>query len=821
VNDRHQSSLSLLGLAVLSSATLLYEIALTRVYSVAQFYHFAFMIISLAMLGSGASGTFLALFPESARRRGPAVTYVLALAQALSVIGSYLLINLLPFDSYALIVDPKQLGVLLIHYLFLAVPFFCSGMVLGILLTRRRTNVGAIYAVNLAGGAFGCLLAIVLPRWLGGDGTLVFSGALSCLSALCYGISRSSGPSACRVLAASLLGAFILSLLVARPSFLSLRISPYKALSYAMQYPGADIVYQQWNAFSRVDVVESQGIRSLPGISYRYEGALPSQRGLFVDADNMNPIIEKDAAGAGAQDWSSFMPTALAYQLRPGGDVLVLNPEGGLEIEVALAQGARSVTAVAPNPLTIESAGATYRQPSVIAVVEEPRSHVLRSSESYDVVALPLTESYHPVRSGAYSLSEDYSLTVEAFQDYLRVLGEDGILVATRWLQIPPSESLRLFVLAVNAVKASGGSPEAQIVAFRGFSTMTLLVKRSRFERDELAALWTFVSERAFDVVLAPDLEPGKLNRCNVLEEPLYHNVFEAYLHAPDGDRWLADYEYDVTPPTDERPFFGHYFRASQAGETVAGLGKTWQPFGGAGYLALVTMAGVALLAAVLIILLPLTVVRRNEGMVGPADRAEAAGRRVPRRRLAYFALIGLGYMLIEVPLIQRFIVFVGQPTYALASVLGGLLLFSGVGSLLSRGLGNRLALAGVVIVAVAYLWLLPVLFRYLLPIPQISRVLLSVGLVAPLGLLMGMPFAQGMRLLRKSNPRYVAWAWGVNGSASVVASVGASLLALVAGFHWVLVTGALCYSGAWVLSGEGSPPWGRSSSRTRGTKVT
>lgn len=807
----------LAGLVALSAASLLYEIALTRLYSVAEFYHFAFMIISLAMLGTGASGTVLALLPGRVRGRWRPMAYLLALAQGLSIVGAYLLMNHLPFDSYALLVDPKQVLLLLSHYVLLAVPLFCSGMILGLLLSRPEANVGGLYAASLAGGSLGCILAILLPRQLGGEGTLLFAGALSCFSALCY---VTSGRLRIWVLEGGVslgLGAIMVAQAVIVPPLMALRLSPYKALSYAMQYPGADAVYSAWNAYSRVDVVRSEGIRSLPGLSYRYQGDLPSQSGLFSDADNLSPIVGKSGSEG---DWTSYMPTALAYRLWPGADVLVLDPQGGLEVEVALEQGAAHVTAAMPNHLIVEACGSVYTQAGVSVVTEQPRSHVRATPRRYEIVVLPLIESYHPVQSGAYSLSEDYALTVDAFEDYVQVLARDGVLVATRWLQMPPSESLRLYVLAVDAVERTGGDAETQIVALRGYSTMTLLVKRTPFSSEELAAVRAFAADRAYDLVAAPGLDPGEANRYSVLAEPLYYDAFRGYLSAPDRGAWLSDYAYDVTPPTDDHPFFGHYFRASQVREVLAGLGRTWQPFGGAGYLALLVIGLVALGASAIIIFLPL-VVARHRARSERALQRERVPARLPVRRLAYFGLIGLGYMLIEIPLIQRFIVFVGQPAYALTAILGGLLLWSGVGSALSLRLTNRRALAGAVLLAVAYLWLLPVFFAALLGLSQTARLFLSVAMVAPLGLFMGMPFAQGMRLLRAEAEGHVAWAWGVNGAASVVGSVGASLLALASGFRWVLLAGAACYSAAWVAAGGGAVLWDWLRSRTRGTKVT
>jgi len=283
------------------------------------------------------------------------------------------------------------------------------------------------------------------------------------------------------------------------------------------------VITQQWNSFSRVDVVESGGVRSLPGLSYRYMAAPPPQRGLLVDGDDLNPILALSAeASPDALAFTGYLPTAIAYQLRPDAHVLVLEPRGGLETWIALAQGVAHVTAVEANPLIVAAAEDIYRAPRVTAVLEDPRSFVRCTPSRYDVVTLALTTPYRPIRSGAYSLSEDYRYTVEAFRDDLNTLAPGGLFVVTRWLQTPPSESLRAFALAVTALEQIGGDPAQQIVAFRGYATLTLLVKAAPFTPAELDAIRSFAAERAFDLVYAPDIHPEEINQYNVLQEPVY-----------------------------------------------------------------------------------------------------------------------------------------------------------------------------------------------------------------------------------------------------------------------------------------------------------
>ncbi|MGB9723076.1 MAG: spermidine synthase [Chloroflexia bacterium] len=785
---------TLFGLFLLSAGTLLFEVNLTRLFSVAQFYHFAFLVISLAMLGYGASGTALALFPSWVRRRSLSW---LALAGALSTGGAYLLSNVLPFDSFTIAWDRRQLLILALDNLALAVPFFCSGAVLGLLFVLEPGSSGRFYAANLAGSALGGLLALLAPSLFGGEGTVLLSGLLSGLSALLLGSGRLQRGAACLAVVLYLAG------LLLPPPFLEVRLSPYKGLSDARQFPDSTLTFRRWNGFSRVDRVQSSAIRSLPGLSYTYLAPLPPQQGLFVDGDDLSAVLELDPSLLeerplpAALDFTGYLPTAIAYRLHRGGQALVLEPRGGLEIWVALAQGAAEVTAVEANPLIVEAAGAIYRHPHVGVVVEDARSFVRRTSERYDVVTLALSAPYRPIQSGAYSLAEDYHNTIEAFGDYLARLRPGGVLVVSRWLQMPPSEELRTFALALTAVERAGGEPARQIVALRGYAMLTLLVKAEPFMPAELDAIRRFAAERALDLVYAPDIRPEEANRYNVLREPVYYETFRSLLEAEDRPAWYAAYPFEVSPPEDDRPFFGHFFKWSQIGEVVAEAGRRVEPFGGAGYLVLLLLLAVALGAAVAIVLLPLLFRRRTEVPPGPERPLSFLAT------LAYFGLLGLAYLLVEIPLVQQFILFLGHPAYALTVVLFALLLFSGLGSALSARLPLRPALALLVLVLVLYPFLLPSLFARALGWPFGGRVLLSVLVLSPAGMLMGVPFPAGLRRLEQRHPRRIPWAWGVNGAASVVAAVLAALLSLSFGFRWVLFSGAFCYAGAFLSAGR------------------
>ena len=770
-----------LGVFLLSASTLAFEIALSRLFSLAQFYHLAFMTVSLALLGAGASGTALSVWPWL-RRGDPARRLSqFALLTALATLGSFALANWLPFDSFAIAWDRRQIFYLALMYLALSTPFFFGAMAVGWLLSARPEDGPRIYAANLVGSAMGCLLALGALAWGGGEGAVVFCAWLAALAALACCLSCVRG----RVGTLTVWVVVLLSVaLFMRPAFLAIRLSPYKALSQSLRYPGSQQVWSRWNVFSRVDLVRSPGIHSFPGLSYAYLGTLPRQDGLTFDGDDLSPIT---FALSGDTSFADYMPAALAFRLRPGARALILEARGGQDVIAALANGARHVTAVEPNEIAVDAvqrAALFGADPRVRLIVEEVRSYVCRSRETFDVVQLSLASPYRPVTSGAYSLVEDYSLTVEGFTDDLARLSDGGLLVVTRWLQTPPSEPLRLYALAVTAAERSGLDPARNIVALRGYNTTTVVVKRGVLTDEELSIVREFARARKFDLVAMPGLRPDEANRYNVLDDDAFYRTFNELLVSTDRRQFYAAYPFDVTPPTDDRPFFGHYFKWEQAGQVWAQLGKTWQPFGGAGYFVLVVLLVLAAVSAGVLTVLPL-VVRRAKSELASRSSLFA---------LAYFALLGLGFLFIEIPLVQRLILLAGKPVYAMAIVLFGLLIFSGLGSLLSRRMPWRGALAALMILALTYPMLLPVLFQATLGLPLGARLVIGVGLLAPLGILMGMPFPKGIAWLERASPDLIPWAWGVNGAVSVVASVLAALVALSAGFTVVLAAGAACY---------------------------
>ncbi|MGQ9492765.1 MAG: hypothetical protein ACUVR2_03240 [Anaerolineae bacterium] len=804
------------GILLISAAMMFFELTLTRLFAVTQWYHFAFISVSVALLGFGASGTWLTLRPlesgnqqspkgSSSQKQGYAIMGRLATNAfffSLSILVAYLAMNYVPFDSYRIALEQRQLLYLALYYPALILPFFFAGLCIGLSLAAWPRRANTLYAANLVGSATGSLLVLALVPLLGGTGAVISASLLGLVATLSFSLGTVSLPKSWQECArrpvscilCPVLLAFVLIMLLHTPTWFALRLSPYKTLSISLLFPDARLVFSRWNAFSRVDVVESTGIHSAPGLSLSFTASLPKQLGLLIDGANLSPITCVQSPSD--ERFLHYLPTTLAYQLRPRARALVIEPRGGLDLLTALSNGASSVVALESNSLVVqavreqmdECSTAVYDDSRVTVVLEEARSYLRRSKEQFDVIQLSLSDTYQPVISGAYSLSESYAYTVAAFIEYLNHLREEGILVITRWVQSPPTEELRACALVAEALQRAGiGDPSQRVVAFRTWSTATILAKCTPFRGDEIAQLKEFCASRRFDLIYYAGVAADETNRYNVLRDTAHYDTFQQVLTGSGQRDFFQQYPYEISPPSDDRPFFFHYFKWSQTQNILRGLGKMWQPFGGSGFLILVALLVLATFLSILFILLPLVFSSRKRLIASSPLHLTAL-------YLLYFASLGLGFLFVEMPLLQQFILFLGQPTYSFSLVLFSILLFSGVGSSVAGRFPLLRILPILVVIVLVYPFLLSKLFVFAIGWSLPLRLAIAVLSLGPLGFLLGQPMPGGIRLLEQHAPQWIPWAWAVNGCASVISSIVAVMGAVSFGFSCILIVGALTY---------------------------
>jgi spermidine synthase len=771
------------GIMLISAGSLTFEVGLTRLFAIQQFHHFAFVVVSLAVMGFAASGLVLSL------RRRPASLPLLAIAFTLASAFSYLTINFLPFDSYSIAWDFRQVWILLLYFSVAGAPFFFSGWSVGACMASAGADAHRPYAANLVGSALGVPLALIVISSFGEESTITLAIFLGLLAAISFSAHRVTW---LFLTAVSLLVLFGLI----TPQILALRLSPYKPLSIARLAPAARITLSNSSASARVNVVESSSIHVLPGLSLNAPIIPPRQAGLFVDGDGPTPINALSPESTQAEDIAAYMPPSLAYELRQDANVLVLTPGAGLDLVIALSSKARSVTTAFGEPaireiLTNEYADFSERllfHPKLSVYSGTSRKILRKTDEAFDVICFALSQGFRPVTSGAFSLSENFDLTTESFRDAYRRLSENGLLVITRWLGTPPSESARAWSTLLEAFRDENAADlSGRLIAYRGMRTATIIGARRPYTRAELEAARSFLERNGFDPIYLPDLQSEELNRHNRLPEDVYHEIYLAILETPEAA--IGSYDFDLRPPTDDRPFFYHFFRWRQTPEVLGSLGLTWQPFGGSGYLVLLALLALMLVLAVPMIVMPAWIARRKrQRNTLPANRA-----------MLYFACLGAGYMLVEIPLIQRLALPLERPVFALAITLFTLLLASGLGSFISPRVPLRYSLLSLVGVLIATNVVLPGIIPVSLAWPLGARMILLAATLIPCGLLMGIPFASGLRILHESSPGATPWAWAVNGAVSGLSGVAAAMIALDAGFSITFYIGALAYFGAWL----------------------
>jgi hypothetical protein len=793
----------LLGVGLISAAILAFEVLLMRLYAIVGWHHFAYMMISIALLGFGASGTGLTLLGGRLTRRFPIVFAACAVLFALSSIASVALALRLPFNPLAIVWERGQLLWLGLAYIVLLPPFLFGATALGLAFTRYPQAIGRLYACDLVGAGLGALGVVGLLFVLSPEATLrcVAGLGLAAAALALWAPARAPRVGACGLGAAAVLVALWLP-----PGWTALRphISEYKGLPMALSAPDARIVDERSSPLGLIDVVESPAIpfRHAPGLSLNNVLEPPEQRAVFTDGDALSAItrFDGDTAPLGYLD---YVTAAAPYHLLPAPRTLILGAGAGEQVLLAILHGAPEIDAVELNPQIVALlrqdyaafAGGIYDRPEVEIRVDEARSAVRRTSERYELIQIPLLYSFGAAATGTQSLHENYTYTVEAITDYLAALEPGGLLSVTLWLKLPPRDSVKLFATAVEALRRMGaGEPGARLAMIRSWSTATLLVRNGAFAPGEIAALRAFATERSFDVAWAPGLAPAEANRFNVLERPYLHEAATALL-GPDSQAFLESYKFAVAPATDDRPYFFDFFKWRFLPELVA-LG----PQGAAalldmGYVILAaTLVQAAALSAILI-LAPLALGRGRLG--GPAPRARVVG---------YFLALGLGFLFVEIAFIQRFILFLGHPLHAVAVVLAGFLAFAGIGSaiapLLDRKVGGRarpiaVATTAIAALSVAYLVVLPPLFDALVGWSAPGKIAVTLALIAPLAVAMGMPFPLGIARVARDGASLVPWAWGINGCASVVAAVLATLLAIHLGFTAVLLAAVALYLAA------------------------
>ena len=792
------SSPPVYSILVISSAALAYEVLLMRLFSIIQWHHMAYMVISLALLGYGVSGTFVTLFRNHLVKRFQISYFANALLFGISSIGCFLLAQLIPFNTLEILWDYTQWGYLFLTYLLLSIPFFFAANCICLAFAYFGHQIPRIYGFDLAGAGIGAM-SIILVLFLLAPAAVLQLLALVGLSAAALAIWECRMPHS-RWLGTALL--VIACLIVLMPGrWLVLEISEYKGLQQAMLVPGAEIVDQRSTPLGLLTTIRNSEIplRHAPGLSLGNAHDLPDQLGVFSDGDSLSAINKYDGDRI-KLGYLDSLTSALPYHVNSPGRVLLLGLGGGSGVLQAEYHAVAQIEVVEQNPQWFDLLSNTFANYSGWAQIEdrvqvhlaEARSFVQATAQLYDQIHLSLLTSAGSGSSGVHGLSESYLYTTEAIRIYLQRLQDNGILVITGSLTHPPRASLKLFATAVDAMRRSGVKrPGDRLLMIRGWRSATLLIKNSPFSVADISRAVSFCQQRSFDLVWYPGMEQGQANRYNLLPQPYLHQGAIELLGNRDG-LFFQRYKFNITPATDDRPYFFHFFKWASLGEIASLFEQGGIALMEPGYPILIITLLQAILASVILVLVPLHFLRRG---------SSGMERYYSGRVVVYFLAIGLAFLFVEIAFIQKFVLFLGHPLYAIAVVLSGFLVFSGLGSnFVNRSLsqGGKIVLFEVVAtlgaISLLYLWLLPGLFNMLAQFPDTVKVVASLLLIAPLAFCMGMPFPIGLAKVSAKAREMVPWAWGINGCASLISAILATLLAIHFGFSMVIISAVLLY---------------------------
>ncbi len=790
------------GIFIISISMLAFELLQTRILSFIYWNHIVYIAVTIALLGFGISGAFLSIFPR--RILTKIADYLVFFSLGYSfflVLCVYLSGKLMHLSQYL-----GTLEKLIISYILLVIPFFFAGLIISAALSKFTLQINRLYFVNLAGSGLGSLLFVFALEPLGAPLLVLILAIMGVIAGLFFSINARK-----EMKIAAIISIILLTGLVPFSNYImNFQPEKYKQLGKSLDkksHPDAKIEYTKWTPISRIDV-SSDKKNHLVG--YLQQLKPSDYKIITVDADAHTPIYSSyffNGLASAAQCGANIGDYNLVYLLKNNPDVLVIGIGGGIDVMSAISFNARKISAVEINKaiynLTTNKytwfSGLNFKDKDITAYYDEGRSFVRRSEEKYDIIQINAIDTFAALSSGAYVLSENYLYTVEAFLDYLHHLKDDGILSIHRWLFLPPRESLRLSSIALSAYQKMGiNDPEKHILVIGDISMVwaTNLFKKSAFTPEDMVKMRSYCNKYGYKIIFFPKINPPEeqlrleheyyshIGDKDLLEASrVFNHLFTAYKQR-EIESFYSNYRYNVRPVFDNNPFFFEYNRIIDLYKIKDfHLRGNW-PLFTLYYLLIITF-----IAVIGLIILPLYIFKRK-GLETPRAAATSI----------YFSALGIGFMFIEIGLMQKLVLFLGHPIYSIALVLSSLLIFSGLGSFVSGRIGWRneriifFSVLSIFVILLIYTGILGPIVSHFLKEDKITRVTLSLALLAPLSFFMGMPFPSGLKKIEKDYPGFIPWAWGINGGSSVLASILCIIVAMWLGFLSTLIAAALVY---------------------------
>ncbi len=774
-----------LPIFLLSGAALAYEVILVRLLAMTRFHHLAFMVLSLVLLAYGVSGVLLAYHRN---RLTGAFRGWFSVFAALFAVGAVLCFQL----SQRIAVRPDQwlwspsdtLSLVLL-YLILSLPFLAAACGVGLAYCLRQSEAGAVYRADLLGAAAGSLAGL-WALWLPEAGGLwvPWCGGLSAAATVVWPARK--GPAVIL---------FLLMLLGPAVNFHpAVRLIPSadKPLSIALSAEGTQELADSYSPLGRITVTRNilAPYRHAPGLSLAFSRTVAPQWGAFIDGEHFEPLPPAPQK-TGMPAYLDYLPEALAYRLTARPQVLVLETPAMEHLARAIKHHAAGVDVVLSNPgwralLHMAQVGTYFTAAGANLIIGTPRGFLRNSGQRYDLIVMG--------RPGESALAADHLHTVEAFAEALDRLAPEGLLAVSAPSDLPPRAGLRLLTTVKEALRCDGvKNPGSRLIFIRSLRTVCLIVKNGPLTSADINKVRAFCSELRFDPVWFPGITNKEANRWNRLDQPLFHDSAAALL-GPDAAAFQRRYKFDISAIRDDRPYFSRFIKPATFGELYSLRSK-----GALGMLSFAEPVLAATLAQAVLLSLALVWLPLRRFRPTPA---KARGGTV------YF-LLGAGFMLAEIAIMEKLGLFLSEPVLAVGATLAAFLAVAGLSGGLARRLtaggvkplrGAGLAAAGVAGILILYLAGLSWIVKALIGFPLAARMVLALVLISPLAVAMGLPFPLALSDLKQKTFRAVPWAWGLNGCGALIGPVAGIVLAVYGGVTVAMGAAALCYALVFVL---------------------
>lgn len=782
----------------LTSFTILsYEVILTQIFSIIQWQNLSSIIISIALLGFGTSGSFIFFYKEKIENNFNKFLFYILIIYPLTICLGFIIFCLIPFNPFELGINNFQMFYLLLYFIILGVQFFFGASIIGIAFLKFKVNT--IYFSNLLGSGLGAFFIVLFSFYFDPYEILIIIIGIALSSAVIFVIN--SGVKEISIV-------FIYSIILLLVFQFSLdyfnlkKVSQYKTISAILNLPESKILYRKFSPLGLVQVVQAKGLRSSIGLSLNSPFNVPEQKAIFYNGEGLSPIIPYDGDNEKIS-YLDYMASSLPFIITKNENrkkVLVVGVGGGESILKAIKYNYNSIYGLELNKNVIslmknnfsDYSGNIYNHSKVKIINKEARSYARTTNEKFNLIDISMLDTFTTASSGVYALNESYLYTVESIKDFYNSLDDNGILSISRWIVVPAKDNLKLFNICITALKQlKVKNIESRILCLRSMQNITLLISKSKFTNKQINIFQNFCKKRLFDMVFYAAINNQEVNNYIKFQSPIYYNTIKALL-GKEASSYVHEYKYDISHATDNRPYFYNFFKSKLISDIVK-HGSQKIPFTEWGYFILIILLVPVLLISFMFIVFPVLLKKKNKV-------------KLKLDIITYFACIAIGYFFIEMCLIQKMILFLAHPTYSISVIISSLLVFSGIGSYFSEYFYFKFKkmffiILFIIAIVLTYIIFIDLLLNIFIDLTESLKILIVIFLLFPLGFFMGMPFPVMLKIVKQKDNLILPWALSINGFFSVISIIVAVLFSIFWGFNVVLFLSIIVYFSASLAS--------------------